>query len=727
MGAIGVVPSTSENEVPIDVPNRVVRESEDSIFSTPEADIGMETWMLFDNYFNDSGRLRWVSDNEIHENYYMGNQISAKTRADLISRGQADIVINRIRPNVRQQTSFLTNRYPAYNVTAADKEDRELASIFKELIYHIQRVNNWQQLSARSISGMLKAGLGCIHIYYDPNADDGEGEIKYVVPNYKRIAIDPEAQRLDFQDAANIFYTTVKPLSVAKEMFPKKAEAIEEMRNAGVLKYEESTTGEYSPDKTDKQGPAEIGVNFDKELKEGKIRFIERYTRKKVKVWFLIDPLTGMRIEFYDEEKFEAEKKKLKEKLDGDFFEGEVQELDRIVKIVNANTLQVERTVLPTSLYPFAFYVGEDTENPFPKSEVWFGIGPQDALNKFYRIMLLHGALAASPKLLISGKGQASLDIKKFRDEWNQPGSVNLIPEEVGITVENGGSMPTTFPQLADRITREMDLQFGTSGFQQGDPVDAPRTYKATMAIREWGLSKQKLQLQSIEIGHTILGKVTIQFIQRYYTGHKVLRIVRDANAPKDIKDNTVEINKPNIEVNEDGKLITSVTRDVTIGKYDLAVVSNSYLPTYAMEKVELFMDLMEKGIVDAQAVLENLDIDDVEEVLQRMSQTQIMADELESAAQNMKKLQGDVESRESALFQADRRNKELEVALALEKQTGKTQAQVARMMQAARSEIKVALDSLKDERKETQRLNQEILKALNSNNGQKQTTEARK
>ena len=163
--------------------------------------------------------------------------------------------------------------------------------------------------------------------------------------------------------------------------------------------------------------------------------------------------------------------------------------------------------------------------------------------------------------------------------------------------------------------------------------------------------------------------------------------------------------------------------------------MQNSFVPSYAAAKAEFFMELKEKGIVDAQAVLDNMDLEDVEKIIERTSQTQIMADELESAAQRLKELQGDLKSRETALFQADRDKKELQVALSLEKQTGKTQTQVARMTTAARSDIEHVLEDLTDELKEAQKINEETRKlnakmfeALNNkpDNGKKQTKEVK-
>jgi hypothetical protein len=99
---------------------------------------------------------------------------------------------------------------------------------------------------------------------------------------------------------------------------------------------------------------------------------------------------------------------------------------------------------------------------------------------------------------------------------------------------------------------------------------------------------------------------------------------------------------------------------DVTIGNYDLVVVSGSTLPSNRWARFEYYMQLYQAGIIDAQEVLEQTEVADTEGVMQRTSiinQQQQMIAQLEEQLKNTK---GDLQTaqREST---HDRKRVEIE------------------------------------------------------------------
>ena len=60
------------------------------------------------------------------------------------------------------------------------------------------------------------------------------------------------------------------------------------------------------------------------------------------------------------------------------------------------------------------------------------------------------------------------------------------------------------------------------------------------------------------------------------------------------------------------------VLNDITVGKYDVVVVTGSTMPTNRMAQLEMYMDAYEKGIIDKQEVLKKTEVFDMEGVLTR-------------------------------------------------------------------------------------------------------------
>jgi len=99
---------------------------------------------------------------------------------------------------------------------------------------------------------------------------------------------------------------------------------------------------------------------------------------------------------------------------------------------------------------------------------------------------------------------------------------------------------------------------------------------------------------------------------------------------------------------------------DVTIGKYDLIVVSGSTLPSNRWARFDYYMTLYEKGIIDAQEVLEQTEVADTEGVMQRTSIIQQQQQMIQQLEEELKNTKGDLQTaqREST---HDRKRVEIE------------------------------------------------------------------
>ena len=158
-----------------------------------------------------------------------------------------------------------------------------------------------------------------------------------------------------------------------------------------------------------------------------------------------------------------------------------------------------------------------------------------------------------------------------------------------------------------------------------GNSAVAPHTYKATVSLDEFGQRKMKSKLADIEAGLNRLGMIAIPMMQQLYTTQKVFRLLQ-----------------PNNSIN-----------DITVGKYDVVVVTGSTLPTNRMAQLEMYMDAYEKGIIDKQEVLKKTEVFDMEGVMQRTDLIQQLQQQIQQATETIKAMQGDLQTREREIYHA--------------------------------------------------------------------------
>jgi uncharacterized protein YlxW (UPF0749 family) len=87
------------------------------------------------------------------------------------------------------------------------------------------------------------------------------------------------------------------------------------------------------------------------------------------------------------------------------------------------------------------------------------------------------------------------------------------------------------------------------------------------------------------------------------------------------------------------------MVNNVTVGRYDVIVVSGSTLPSNRFARFEYYMDLYERGLIDQIEVLKQTEVVDTEGVLERYSEMQRLQAELAQAQEQIKMLSGDLQT----------------------------------------------------------------------------------
>jgi hypothetical protein len=324
--------------------------------------------------------------------------------------------------------------------------------------------------------------------------------------------------------------------------------------------------------------------------------------------------------------------------------------------------------------------------NPFPQSDVRLVKGLQEYVNKVRSLIIAHASSSTNVKLLIP---RGSMDKKHLEQEWGRAGTavIEYDPELGQPIVAGPVPLPNELYNNEREAKADIERILGIYALMQGDQGAAPQTYKGTIALDEFGQRRIRSKKDDIESMLNQLGKLVIELMQWVYTEEKTLRIIQPNRSPKD-----VEVNK--LVFDDFTNAIVGRINDVTVGKYDVQVVSGSTLPSNRWARFEYYKELYSLGVIDQVELLKQTDVADMEGVLERAGQQQQLAQQTQALEEEVKKLKGDLQTaqRESLHDRKRVELKDFEVKLA------KLEAQMSAASQLYKHRTNDHLKQIKEE-----------------------------
>ena len=257
--------------------------------------------------------------------------------------------------------------------------------------------------------------------------------------------------------------------------------------------------------------------------------------------------------------------------------------------------------------------------------------------SKTRSLIIAHATTSTNTKILVP---EGSVDMKDFEEKWSQPGvAISYDPTDGAPMPVQPTPLPNELYQNEITAKNDIDHALGLYEMMQGNSSVAPQTYKATIALDEFGQRKMKSKLADIEGGLTRVGQVAIPLQQQLYTTKKIFRVVQPNNSISEYV-----INKKLVD-DKTGEI--QIMNDITLGKYDIIVVSGSTLPSSRYAELEFYMDAYSKGIIDRQEVLKKTEIFDMEGVMERTDMITKLQNALKQTQEENKRLKGDMQTRD--------------------------------------------------------------------------------
>ena len=634
-----------------------------------------------------------------------GAQWSQEERDVLESRGQAPIVVNRIHPIVETAKSLLTYNSPEFRSSAREDSDRDTAKVFSDLFAWMWDQSSGNEELKKIVDDYYVGGMGCMHVYQDPMADLGKGEVFLKSINPLDVYIDPNSKDVYARDAAHILVVKYITDEQAMQLYPDFMDII--MDSDSAIDNDEEIPA------TDLAATEGQIFNTDEDTNyHTKRKFIERYTKEMHPYYNVYEPFsqkeylfdaaeyqeykdtyylritkaTGEEV-FISDENAKEELMQVVEEYGAIFhFELPDPEIDEEGNMIPQSPIKVSgiegedaipgsttvitpltaeemagmenimvnkiekccvkltatvgnnllyTRILPIEEYPIVPLMNIHHRNPYPESDVRLYRPLQEYINKIRSLIIAHASTSTNVKLLIP---RGSADLRQIEEEWSRAGtSVIEFDAELGAPIV-AGPVPLPNELYKNEGDAKYDLEYGFGIFElmQGSGMNSPSTYRGTLVVDEFGQRRIKSRRDDIENFLNQCAKVAVPLMQQIYTEEKVIRLVQPNGLEKEQRFNF-------FKEMDNGDVMRF--HDVTLGRYDVKVVSGSTLPTNRMAMLNTYMQMYQAGLIDQVEVLKKSELVDIDGVLQRSGQAVQMQQQMSMLQEELKKVKGDLQT----------------------------------------------------------------------------------
>ena len=698
-------------------------------------------------------RSEWAKQAVEDSEFRSGAQWTKDQITKLKARNQAPVVVNCIHSAVEQAKALLTTNKPRFQATGREDSDVKTARVISDIMSWIWDNSNGNTVLKQVIDDYYVKGMGCIMAYPDMNADFGKGEVILKSVDPLDLYIDPSSRDTFCQDANHIIIAKKIMQSQLLLQYPDYKDIIAEAKQTSVLS-DYSTSRDHT-ENNQQVGPYNRGTTTNALDEDRELEVSERYTKVKTPMVRVYDPYEPREYIFSREEyeqylkrpafimhrrdikdpiyltsKEDVEKaNELHETFNGKYHEyldpasGEVVQLkgeeqegsipnstteiipisildliqdkmiqvteircDRVRCIISVGDKLLVDYTKPIENYPVVTLMNHHDRNPFPVSDVRLVKGLQEYINKVRSLIIAHASSSTNVKLLIP---RGSMDKKHLEEEWGRAGTavIEYDPELGQPIVAGPVPLPNELYNNEREAKSDIERILGIYALMQGDQSAAPQTYKGTIALDEFGQRRIRSKKDDIESFLNQFGKVNVELMQWVYTEAKTIRIIQPNKSPKD-----VEVNQ--LVFDDFTNAIVGRINDVTVGRYDVQVVSGSTMPSNRWARFEYYKELYTLGVIDQVELLQQTDVADMEGVLERAGQQQQLMQQAQVLEEEVKKLKGDLQTaqRESLHDRKRVELKDFEVKLA------KLEAQMSAASQLYKHRTNDHLKQIKEE-----------------------------
>jgi len=357
---------------------------------------------------------------------------------------------------------------------------------------------------------------------------------------------------------------------------------------------------------------------------------------------------------------------------DGEFRKSVVENVPffktQIKVCASAGDMYLYETILPIEDYPIVPIPYQHTNTPYAVSAVLPMIGKQREINKSHQIMLHNANLASNLRWLYT---EGSIDEEEWEKYSSSPGA--MLKYRQGFQPPNAiQPLPINNAFYTTTQQGKQDIEYisGISSSMQGIGKPSTETYRGLLAMDEYGTRRIRQFVNNIvEPALEQLGKVFMEFAKFTYTSQKVFRIVQAEEGQTEGEAQEISINIP--IYNDFGQVVKRYN-DYASAKFDVRIIAGSTQPLNRWALLEEYFKWYQAGLIDDVAMLEQTDIRNKKQILQRKSVYAQMKGQIESLQEAMKNQAGTIETLERQLVQSNIRDKSNTASNQIDKELNK-------------------------------------------------------
>ena len=575
------------------------------------------------------------------EDFYLGNQLTAPQKEYLESVGQPPEANNKIRPAVETVLANIAAASPEWDVRPIGKTDNDLAYVCNQMLDWVWRESDGDVQFRKACKDFIVKGLAYLYIYPDWNADGGLGGVRFRRIYPESVFVDPNTMLPDFSDASSILFSDLHTKESLKAVFPQYIKKIDEAQEDHDVN--EQGSGRYKRD----QVWTRNDVSKDH---QAMIRKYVRFSRVNVPMALITDINTGSSKKF--------DKLQYRELLsdprysalinDGTIMEELVYD-PHIREVAFFGDEQIYDEILPITNYPIVPACNEHTSTPYPSGDVRHAKTPQRMLNRTESLLIAHTSATTNFKLLYEDGALDPGEVNK----WHIPNAlIRVNPGALREQKIKEFAPPSVSSQLYSEKQRyEMDIEqvFGAYKYLQGSASDAPGSVGEAQIVDEAVARKQNWKILPIYDMITKASRVVQEWMPTVYTQKRILRVVNPDGEAKELM-----LNEPVVD-DKTGAVIKMY--DMESAHVDVKVVVGSTRAKSPAADLQRDLSLLGAGIYDRTQVIMNMQGDiDKSSLIARHSEIQQLRGMVEQQEEQLKQLQGDMQTREREIFHANMR-----------------------------------------------------------------------
>lgn len=526
-------------------------------------------------------------------------------------------VINMVFQAIQSTVPIMMDSRPRVEYLPQGKEDQKFAELLNQLFNYDWERNNWRMEVLEAVYDANFFGTGFAELGFDEDAMHGVGEIS--LGSYDPFWLFPDPSARDINKDCE-YIVTAKPEDVGRvrRRYPKHRKWIHadmhdimhgSREDLGQIRYK-------SP--VDNRTVLE-GSSAQETAHKDQVLVITAYMKPK--------DIDEEKVKESDEETGE-ESTKFVQKL----------RYPKGRKIVVANGVLLEdEKELPYSddKFPFARLVNYVLPREFfGISEVEQLESPQKMFNKVYSFSLDVLTLMANPVWVIDSESGV-----EPRSMTNRPGLIIEKMQGSEVRRESGVPVGSDVFAMLDRLKQWFDQEAGAQDITRGVPSQGVTAASAIEQLQQAAQTRIRQKMRNLDAFMTDIGRLYMARAMEFYKTPRVVRITGDEEASEffavqfsERDGKTIATISKRTEL-EEGNFVDQPVKELILqGELDIRATTGTGLPFAKREKRENLLQLFDRGIIDEQEVLKNIDHPNYEAVLARVEEKQ--AAEAEAAAQ---------------------------------------------------------------------------------------------